>query len=203
VPGPRVAADAEALPFADGCFDAVLSNMDLHGVNDLPGTLVQIRRMLKPDGLFLAVLPGGATLHELRRALAEAEEAVEGGVSPRVAPFADVRDAGNLLQRAGFALPVADSETLTVSYADPLRLMADLRGKGESNAVAARRRQPLRRGTLLAAAARYRDLFAGADGRVPATFELVTLTAWAPHPSQQKPLAPGSGTVSLGDALTD
>ncbi|MCP5366865.1 MAG: methyltransferase domain-containing protein [Hyphomicrobiales bacterium] len=202
-PGPRVAADAEALPFADHSFDAVLSNFDLHWVNDLPGALVQARRVLKPDGLFLAVMAGGATLHELRRALSEAEEAVDGGVSPRVSPFADVRDVGNLLQRAGFALPVADSETVTVSYGDPLRLMADLRGMGESNAVIARRRRPLRRETLLTAAARYRDLFAGADGRVPATFELVTLTAWAPHPSQQRPLAPGSGAVDLGDALGD
>jgi len=201
--GTRLAADEEALPFAEGRFDAVLSNMSLHWVNDLPGALVQARRLLKPDGLFLANFAGGATLHELRRSLAEAEEEVEGGVSPRVSPFADVRDAGNLLQRAGFTLPVADSETLTVSYADPLRLMADLRGMGESNAVAERRRRPLRRQTLMTAAARYVDLFGDENGRVPATFELITLTAWAPDPSQQQPMAPGSGAVSLGDVFNE
>jgi SAM-dependent methyltransferase len=196
-----LAADEERLPFADGVFDLVLSNLSLHWVNDLPGALVQIRRALKPDGLFLAAMFGGATCRELRQALAEAEIAQEGGLSPRVSPLAEVRDAGNLLQRAGFALPVADADTLTVSYADPLKLMADLRGMGETNAVLARRRTPTRRATLAAAADRYRALFAGPDGRVPATFEIVYLTAWAPHPSQQKPARPGSASARLADAL--
>lgn len=194
-------ADEEWLPFADGVFDLVLSNLSLHWVNDLPGALVQIRRALKPDGLFLGTLFGGGTCRELRQALAEAEIAQEGGLSPRVSPLAEVRDAGNLLQRAGFALPVADADTLTVSYADPLKLMADLRGMGESNAVLARRKTPTRRATLAAAAERYRALFAAADGRMPATFEVIYLTAWAPHPSQQKPARPGSASARLADAL--
>lgn len=196
-----LAADEERLPFADGVFDLVLSNLSLHWVNDLPGALVQIRRALKPDGLFLGTLLGGATCRELRQALAEAEIAQEGGLSPRVSPLAEVRDAGNLLQRAGFALPVADADTLTVSYADPLKLMADLRGMGEANAVLARRKTPTRRATLAAAAERYSALFADADGRVPATFEVIYLTAWAPHPSQQKPARPGSARARLADAL--
>lgn len=198
---PAVTADEESLPFADASFDLVLSNLSLHWVNDLPGTLVQIRRALKPDGLFLAALFGGATCRELRQALTEAEIAVEGGLSPRVSPFAEVRDAGNLLQRAGFALPVADADTLTVSYGDPLKLMADLRGMGEANAVAERRRSLSRRATLAAAAERYRALFADTDGRVPATFEVIFLTAWAPDPSQPKAARPGSATARLADAL--
>lgn len=198
---PAAVADEEWLPFVDGAFDLILSNLSLHWVNDLPGALVQIRRALKPDGLFLATLFGGATCRELRQALAEAEIAEEGGLSPRMSPLADVRDAGNLLQRAGFALPVADADTLTVSYADPLKLMADLRGMGETNAVAGRRKSPLRRATLAAAASRYHTLFADADGRVPATFEVIFLTAWAPDPSQPKAARPGSATARLADAL--
>ena len=199
--GLGVAASEEFLPFADTAFDLVLSCLSLHWVNDLPGALVQIRRALKPDGLFLAAMLGGETLKELRTALAEAEISEEGGLSPRVSPFADVRDAGNLLGRAGFALPVVDVDTVTVSYADPLKLMADLRGMGETNAVAERRKGLSRRATLIDAAARYRDQFADADGRVPATFQVIYLTAWAPHPSQQKPLAPGSARARLADAL--
>ena len=165
-----LAGDEEALPFADGVFDLVVSNLSLHWVNDLPGALIQIRRTLKPDGLFLGTVFGGDTMKELRRALAEAEIAVEDGLSPRVSPFADVRDAGGLLQRAGFALPVADADTVTVSYAEPMKLMADLRGMGESNAVLLSRKGFTRRNTLAAAARRYKDLYAGADGRVPASF---------------------------------
>jgi len=198
---PAVAGDEEALPFAAGAFDLVLSNLSLHWVNDLPGALIQIRRALKPDGLFLATLFGGDTVRELRRALAEAEIAEEDGLSPRVSPFCDVRDAGGLLQRAGFALPVADADTVTVSYGDPMTLMADLRGMGESNAVALGRKGFTRRRTLAAATRRYRELYAGADGRVPATFQIVTLTGWAPDPSQQKPLQPGSATGRLAQAL--
>ena len=200
-PEPRLAADEEALPFTDGAFDLVISNLSLHWVNDLPGALTQIRRALKPDGLLLAAMLGGDTLVELRRALAEAEIAVEGGLSPRVSPFTGVRDAGSLLQRAGFALPVVDTETLTVVYRDPLRLFADLRAMGEANAVIERRRGLTRRATVAEAAARYRQGFADADGRVPATFQVIYLTAWAPHESQPKPLRRGSARMPLAAAL--
>jgi SAM-dependent methyltransferase len=199
--GPRVQADEEALPLADQSLDLVVSGLALQLVNDLPGTLVQIRRALKPDGLMLAALLGGATLTELRTAFLVAEEELEGGASPRVAPFADVRDLGALLQRAGFALPVADSDTVTVIYGDPLALMFELRAMGASNALADRRRRPLRRATLARAVEVYRERFGLADGRVPATFETITLTGWAPHPSQAKPLRPGSATTRLADAL--
>lgn len=201
--GLAVVADEEVLPFADASLDLVVSNLSLHWVNDLPGCLAQIRRALKPDGLLLATLLGGDTLIELRRAWMEAELAEEGGVSPRVAPFADVRDLGGLLQRAGFALPVVDSEVVTVSYADPMRLMADLRGMGETNAVAARRKGFTRRATLLQAINAYERLYRQADGRLPATFQLITLTAWTPHASQQQPLKPGSGQVNLADFVGD
>ncbi len=200
-PHPCIACDEEVLPFADASLDLVLSSFSLHWVNDLPGALIQIRRALKPDGLFLAAMAGGETLKELRWALTEAEIAGEGGLSPRLSPVVDVRDMGDLLGRAGFALPVADSETITVSYADPLRLMADLRGMGESNAVAERRRTPLRRATLIDAVARYRERYADADGRVPATFQIVYLTGWAPHAEQPKALRPGSGQTRLAEAL--
>jgi NADH dehydrogenase [ubiquinone] 1 alpha subcomplex assembly factor 5 len=163
---------------------------------------VQIRRILKPDGLFLGALFGGETLKELRRALTEAEIDVSGGAAPRFAPFADVRDLGALLQRASFALPVVDADLIPVSYDDPLRLMRDLRGMGEANAVAGRRRGFSRRDLFAAATERYRRAHAQADGRIPATFEVVFLTAWAPHPDQQKPLRPGSATASLAQALT-
>ena len=196
-----VAADEEALPFAENRFDLVLSCLSLHWVNDLPGALVQVRRSLKPDGLFLAAMFGGDTLSELRAAFAEAEIAEEGGLSPRISPFADVRDAGQLLQRAGFALPVVDADAVSVSYGDPLHLMADLRGMGESNAVAERRKRFTRRATLGAAMARYRAQFGDAAGRVASTFRILYLTAWAPHPSQQKALRPGSARAKLADAL--
>ncbi len=199
--GTAVCADEEMLPFGPETFDCVLSNLALHWVNDLPGALVQIRRALKPDGLLLAALFGGDTLIELRDSLAAAEIAEEAGLSPRVSPFADIRDLGGLLQRAGLALPVADAETITVSYPDPLKLMADLRGMGEANACAARRTTVARRRTLMAAADIYRERYADAEGRVPATFQIVTLTAWAPHPSQPKPLKPGSAEVRLAEAL--
>jgi NADH dehydrogenase [ubiquinone] 1 alpha subcomplex assembly factor 5 len=198
---PALAADEEALPFADAALDLVLSNLSLHWVNDLPGALVQIRRALKPDGLLLASMLGGTTLQELRAALYQAETEVEGGLSPRFSPLADVRDLGNLLQRAGFALPVADFEVITVSYETPLKLLADLRGMGESNANAGRRTTFSRRATLLRAVEIYMENFADADGRAPATFEVITLTAWAPAPDQPKPLKRGSGQTPLGDAL--
>ena len=198
---PTLAADEEWLPFADASFDLVMSCLSLHWVNDLPGTLVQIRRVLKPDGLFLCAMLGGETLKELRQSLADAEMAEEGGLSPRVSPFADVRDLGGLLQRAGFALPVVDADTVNVAYGDPMRLLADLRGMGETNAVAEQRKSLSRRATLLHGLARYQDLFADAEGRVPVTFQVLTMTAWRPHPSQQQPLVPGSGQVSLAHEL--
>jgi SAM-dependent methyltransferase len=196
-----VLGDEESLPFAGERFDLVVSLLALQAVNDLPGALVQIRRALKPDGLFLGCLLGGATLTELRQSFTAAEAEIEGGVSPRVAPFADVRDLGALLQRAGFALPVVDSETVCVRYGDPFALMRDLRGMGFANPLRDRRRTPLRRATLLRAAAIYAERFADADGRLPATFELVWLSGWAPHESQQKPLRPGSARMRLADAL--
>lgn len=202
VPEPGSAyGDEERLPFAAGRFDLAVSLLALQGVNDLPGALVQIRRALKPDGLFMAALLGGATLTELRQAFTQAEAEVEGGASPRVAPFADLRDLGGLLQRAGFALPVADSEIVRVRYADPFALMRDLRRMGLTNALLDRRKTPLRRETLLRAAAIYASRFADPDGRIPATFELVWLSGWAPHESQQKPLRPGSAKMRLAEAL--
>jgi SAM-dependent methyltransferase len=193
-------ADEEALPFAPESFDLVISNLSLHWVNDLPGCLLQIRQCLKPDGLFLAAMLGGDTLAELRQALIEAELAESGGVSPRVSPFADLRDAGGLLQRAGFALPVVDGDRLTARYADLLGLMRDLRGMGETNAVQARPRRIAPRALFARADHLYRRS-AAADGRLPATFQIITMTAWAPHADQQRPLAPGSARSRLADAL--
>jgi SAM-dependent methyltransferase len=196
-----VAADAEALPFGDATLDLVVSALALQFVNDLPGVLVQIRRALKPDGLFLAALIGGETLHELRLSFAAAEADIEGGVSPRVAPFADLRDLGALLQRAGFALPVTDVDRVTVRYDSAFDLMQDLRRMGATNALVARRRTPLKRATLLRMAEIYSQRFADNDGRVRATFEIVWLSGWAPHPDQQQPLKPGSAKARLADAL--
>lgn len=200
-PGPRVLARLDALPFAPASLDLVVSGLALHLVDDLPGTLAQIRRALKPDGLLLAALLGGRTLTELRQAWLSAEEEMTGGASPRVSPFADVRDLGGLLQRAGFALPVADSDTVSVTYADPIALMRDVKGMGASNMLADRRRVPVTRGLLMRAGEIYAERFGLADGRVPATFEILTLTAWVPHESQQKPLKPGSAQARLADAL--
>ena len=196
-----VAADEEALPFRDGVFDLVVSALSLQFVNDLPGTFVQIRRTLRPDGLFLAVLAGGDTLTELRQSFAAAESEIEGGLSPRVAPFADLRDLGALLQRAGFALPVTDSDSIAVRYDSVFGLMNDLRRMGATNALLDRRRTPLKRATLLRMAEIYRQRFADADGRVRATFEFLWLSGWAPHPNQQRPLKPGSAQARLADAL--
>ncbi|HMK67040.1 MAG TPA: methyltransferase domain-containing protein [Stellaceae bacterium] len=194
-------AEAEALPFAPGSFDLVVSALTLHWTNDLPGALLQLRHALRPDGMLLAALFGGETLTELRAAFLEAELELEGGASPRVAPMADARDLAGLLQRAGFALPVVDSDRLTVTYGNAFALMADLRAMGETNALRERRRGFTRRQTLLRMAELYRERHAGADGRIPASFEIVTLTAWAPHASQPKPLRPGSATTRLADAL--
>lgn len=200
-PGEIVVADEEALPFADGSFDAALGIMTLHWVNDLPGTLVQLRNCLVPDGLVMLALPGGETLGELRQTLMEAELEREGGASPRVSPMADVRDAGSLLQRAGFALPVVDVDRIVVSYAEPLRLMRELGRMGEGNALHQRRTGPLHRLTLAYACQIYQERFGDAEGRVPATFDILFLTAWKPHPRQQQPLARGSGRIGLAEAL--
>jgi SAM-dependent methyltransferase len=198
----RVAADEEALPFADGSLDLVVSALALQFVNDLPGTLIQIRRALKPDGLLLTALVGGDTLIELREAFAQAESEIEGGLSPRVAPFADLRELGALMQRAGFALPVVDSDRLTVRYDSPFALMRDLRAMGATNILSERRRVPLKRRTLQRMARIYGERFADdTDGRLRATFEVAWLSGWVPHESQQKPLKPGSATQRLADAL--
>ena len=199
--GLRVAADEEALPFANASLDLAVSALALQFVNDLPGTLIQVRRALKPDGLFMAALLGGDSLRELREAFAAAESEIEGGISPRVSPFADVRELGALLQRAGFALPVVDSDRLTVRYDTAFALMRDLRRMGATNVLSERRRTPLKRATLARMAALYADRFADPDGRVRATFEIVWLSGWAPHENQQKPLKPGSATRRLADAL--
>jgi SAM-dependent methyltransferase len=198
---PRVVADEEALPFAAGSLDLVVSGLALQFVNDLPGALIQIRRALKPDGLMLAALIGGESLSELREAFAKAESEIEGGISPRVAPFADLRDLGGLMQRAGLALPVVDSDRLTVRYENVLALMHDLRRMGATNALHARRRVPLRRTTLARMAEIYAERFSDPDGRLRASFEIVWLSGWAPHESQQKPLKPGSAARRLADAL--
>jgi len=195
--GLAMAADEENLPFAANAFDLVVANLSLHWINDLPGALIQLRRALRPDGLFLASLPALGTLAELRTALTQAEVEMTGGAAPRVSPFPDLRDCAGLLQRAGFALPVADAEDITLLYADPLALLRDLRAAGEANAIALRdRRIPPR--------ALFPQALAGlpaSDGRVPATLRLAMLTGWAPAPSQPKPLPRGSAQIRLSDAL--
>ncbi len=197
----KLVADEEFLPIGNGCLDLIVSSCGLHWANDLPGVLIQARQALKPDGLLLANFFGGATLTELRRSLLQAEMEVEGGAGPRVSPFADIRDAGALLQRANFALPVADTETITVSYDSPLKLLQDLRGMGETNAVIGRRKSFSRKRTLMRACEIYEADHADASGRVPATFELITLTGWAPSGSQPRAAPRGSGQVPLGDVL--
>ena len=199
--GLAVAADEEFLPFADASFDLVISNLSLHWVNDLPGALIQVRRVLRPDGFFVAAMLGGDTLVELRRCLMDAELALAGGVSPRLSPFVGLQDAGYLLQRAGFALPVVDAETVTVTYPDLFRLLQDIRGMGETNAVERRSRTPVRRALFWEAAKRYAETYAEADGRIPATFEIVYLAGWAPDASQQRPLRPGTGQAPLAEFL--
>ena len=201
LPGAKVVEDADRLDLAPGAHDLVLHAMALHWADDPVGQLVQSRHALKPDGLLIAAFPGGQTLHELRAALASAEAEVAGGLSPRVAPMGEIRDMGALLQRAGLALPVADAMTLTASYRDLPHLMSDLRAMGEGNALAARLRRPSRRALFARADAIYRSHFATEDGRIPATFEILTLTGWAPDASQPQPLRPGSAVTRLADAL--
>ncbi|MDK9698023.1 MAG: class I SAM-dependent methyltransferase [Siculibacillus sp.] len=199
--GADLVVDEEALPFPPESLDLVISMLSLQFVDDLPGTLVQIRRALRPDGLFLAALLGGDSLRELREALAAAEVETTGGLSPRVAPFVGVRDLGGLLQRAGFALPVTDSDRFTVRYRSMFDLVADLRAMGATNPLVDRSRRPSSRRFFLRAAEIYAERFADPDGRLRATFEIVSASGWAPHESQQKPAKPGSATVSLATAL--
>lgn len=196
-----VVVDQELLPFGTHSADLVLSNLTLHWINDLPGVLAQIRRILRPDGLFLAAMFGGETLSELRHALLAVETAVKGGATPRVSPFADLADAAALLQRAGFALPVADLDTITVTYPDAFTLMRELRGMGESNATSERQKSFTPRRLLFDMAAHYSEIYADSDGRLPATFQILYLAGWAPHESQQKPARPGSAETRLADAL--
>lgn len=201
LPGARIIADDDLLALEPGAHDLVIHALCLHWANDPVGQLVQSRRALRPDGLFLGVLFGGSTLSELRICLSEAEVAVTNGLSPRVLPMGEIRDLGALLQRAGFAMPVADAAITTVTYADAFGLMADLRAMGEGNALAGRLRHPTRHGLFLEAAARYARHFPAEGGRIRASFEMICLTGWAPDDSQQKPLRPGSAKMRLADAL--
>ncbi len=196
----EIAGD-ETLPFASGSLDLAVSALAFQFVNDLPGVLAQIRSALKPDGLLLAALLGGDTLTELRQSFAAAEAECEGGVSPRVAPFADLRDIGALLQRADLALPVTDVDRVVVRYDNAFALMADLRRMGATNVLLERRHTPTRRATMLRMAQLYTERFADPDGRIRATFDIVWLSAWAPHESQPKPLRPGSATANLEEAV--
>ncbi|CAJ1411605.1 unnamed protein product [Effrenium voratum] len=200
-PWPHIVADEEFLPIRPGSLDLVTSALSLHWVNDLPGALLQVRQALKPDGLFLTALFGGETLHELRDVLMQAEAECEGGVSPRVSPFADVRDLGGLLQRSGFALPVVDADQIIVRYDTIFNLLSDLRAMGETNAITERRKSPFKRATLMRAAQLYQEKYADQDGRIRATFEILYATGWAPHESQQKPMRPGTAAMRLADAL--
>lgn len=201
LPGATVVADDEVLSLEPGAHDLVVHALCLHWSNDIVGQMVQAARALRPDGLFIAVLFGGQTLTELRAALGEAEIAVTGGLSPRVLPMGEIRDLGALIQRAGLALPVADSVIRKVTYPDPLRLLTDLRAMGETNALSARPRHFTRRAVIAEALRHYAENFAEPDGRVRATFDMVWLTGWKPHESQQKPLRPGSAAHRLAEVL--
>ena len=198
---PRLVMDEEQLPFGDDSLNLVVSTLALHTANDLPGVMVQIRRALKPDGLFIASLFGGETLKELRGCLMDAELEVRGGYGPRIAPFAEGPDLIDLLRRTGFNMPVVDSDRVVVSYEHPLKLMADLRAMGESNVLIDRPRKGLNRAIVTRASELYFERFADNEGRTPATFEIITLSGWKPHESQQKPLRPGSARMRLADAL--
>jgi SAM-dependent methyltransferase len=199
--GQGMIATPETIPLPAESLDLAVSLLSLHSMNDIPGMLIQIRRALRPDGLFLGALAGSGTLAELRESLLLAETELSGGASPRVAPFVDVRDAGGLLQRAGFALPVADTETIRVRYPSMFELMRDLRAMGETSILTARPRRPVPLRFFTRAAEIYAERHAEADGRIPATFQVVWLSGWAPHASQQKPLRPGSATARLADVL--
>lgn len=200
VPNAKVVADTNVLDLGEGEHDLVIHAMGLHWADDPVGQIIQCRRALERDGFFLAVCFGGQTLRELRAALAQAEVEVTGGLSPRVAPMAEIRDLGGLLQRAGLSLPVADTSPITVNYETPWSLMKDLRAMGETNALQDRQRKPTRRSLMIRASEIYVDSFMK-NGRIPATFDLIYLTGWAPDASQPQPLRPGSATTRLADAL--
>ena len=201
VPGAKVVADTDVLDLAPSSFDLVIHAMSLHWAEDPVGQIVQCQRALNPDGLFLACLFGGQTLNELRTALAEAEIATRGGLSPRILPMAEIRDLGGLLQRAGLNLPVADSISQTVTYGDVVRLMHDLRNMGEGNALASRARTGLSKELLSRTHGLYAEHFTADDGRLKVTFEIIFLSGWSPHPDQQKPMRPGSASHSLASVL--
>jgi len=201
ISGMRIQADEEFFPFGAESLDLVLSPMALHTVNDLPGTLLQIRQALKPDGLFMGALLGGETLHELRQVMAESELSLREGLSPRIFPFADKPQMGSLLQRAGFSLPVVDSEIVTVTYENAFKLMRDIRLMGEGNAIIRRDKSYTGKALFMETARLYQERFSGPDGRIEATFEVIFLIGWSPHESQQKPLKPGSATARLADVL--
>lgn len=199
--GVRVQADEEFLPYRPGALDLVLSNLSLHWVNDLPGCLSQIRQILKPDGLFLSALFGGESLTELRQSLLEAEMNVRGGASPRISPFVDVRDAGSLLQRAGFALPVVDTDRITVTYENAFALMRELRGMGEANILTKRFHGMTSSRVMMECARIYQEKFTDPRGRITVTFDIIYMMGWSPHKTQQQPLKPGQGKVSLTDVF--
>lgn len=201
VTGRDLLCEEDFFPFAENTFDLIVSTLDLHTVNDLPGALLQIRKSLKPDGLFVASILGGETLHELRACLAEAEVEITGGLTPRVAPFADKPQMGGLLQRAGFALPVVDSDIVTVTYDSVFPLMQDLRGMGEGNAILERLKAFTPRRLFMRTAEIYAQKFSEPDGIIRASFEVIFLLGWAPHSSQQKPLKPGTAQTRLADFL--
>lgn len=201
--GLRLVGDEELQPFASASFDLVISSASFHWINDLPGTLTQALKTLKPDGLLLVNFLGGKTLFELRQSLLDAEIEIKGGVSPRVSPFADIKDAGALLQRAGFALPVADIESTTVSYESPQKLLNDLKGMGEVNSVIGRSKSFTPKEILVHACNRYEEVYGDSFGRIPATFQIITLTGWAPAANQQRPAKRGSGMISLSDELNN
>lgn len=199
--GVRLQGDEEALPYRSGALDLIFSNLSLHWVNDLPGCLYQIRQSLKPDGLFLGALLGGETLQELRHCMMEAEVNLRGGLSPRISPFMTLQDAGGLLQRAGFALPVVDTDRLTVTYENAFKLMQELRAMGEGNILTKRFRGLSSRAVMAEAARLYGEKFTDERGRIVVTFDILYLTGWSPHDSQQKPLKPGQGKVNLADVF--
>ncbi|KXF79599.1 SAM-dependent methyltransferase [Paramesorhizobium deserti] len=202
-PFPAIVADDEALSLGPASVDLIVSLLSLQLTNDTPGALFQIRHALKPDGLFLGTMAGGGTLGELRESLLAAEAELTGGASPRVAPFADIRDVGGLLQRAGFALPVTDVESFTVRYDNMFALIADLRAMGMQNSLLGRSRRPVPRHFFLRAAEIYAERFSDPDGRIRATFSIIWMSGWAPHASQQQPLKPGSAKTSLAAALAE
>ncbi len=199
---PSLICDEEFLPFAPQSLDLIISALNMHSINDLPGALIQIKHALKADGLFIAALFGGETLYELRSALSSAEMEIRGGVSPRVFPFADKQELGALLQRAGFALPVVDSEIVTVTYEHMFKLLADIRGMGEGNIIKARDKHYVGKEFFMKAAQHYAEHFSESDGRIVASFEIIFMIGWAPHENQQKPMRPGSAQERLANALS-